>query len=167
MAERVVTTEALVVGSRASGEASLVLTLFTRELGLVQVYARGVRLHKAKLRYHVQDYAFAQVTLVPGVEYWRLIGAVPIEYKRRAFEERKPAFRESLPFVAQAALLINRFMGLHQAHPEVFDLLESCEGDSQLFSLRLLDALGYVGVEAISPTHATALIERAYRESHL
>jgi len=146
-----------VVGSRASGEASLVLTLFTRELGLVQVYARGVRLHKAKLRYHVQDYAFARVTLVPGVEYWRLIGAIPSEAGTRV----------ATAYLAQAAGLINRFMGLHQVHADIFDLLSECDGDSQSFSLRMLDSLGYVGVEASSPAHATVLIERAYRESHL
>ena len=157
MAERVITTEALVVGSRPSGEASLVLTLFTREMGLVQAYARGVRLHKAKLRYHVQDYSFANVTLVPGVEYWRLIGAIPSSI----------GVNQATTYLAQASGLINRFMGLHQAHPEIFDLLDGCEGDSQRFSLGMLDHLGYVGVEAGSPVHATALIERAYRESHL
>ncbi len=68
-------TDALVLGGAPSGEGSKTITLFTRELGLLSATAQSVREERSKLRYGLQDFSYAEVTLVRGKEYWRLTGA--------------------------------------------------------------------------------------------
>jgi DNA repair protein RecO (recombination protein O) len=70
-------TPALVVGSSPRGEGSKVFSLFTRELGLLRVTATSVREERSKLRYGLQDFAYSEVTLVRGKEFWRLARAEP------------------------------------------------------------------------------------------
>ena len=59
-------TEAFVLGSRNVGEANKMLSLYTRELGLVYAHAQGIRLGKSKLRFGLQDFSHATVDLVQG-----------------------------------------------------------------------------------------------------
>src|SRR3989338_4112750 len=68
-------TEALVLGNREMGEADRVVALFTRDFGLVRARASAVRTEHSKMRYAVQDYARADVSLVKGKRGWRLAGA--------------------------------------------------------------------------------------------
>ncbi|PIR46703.1 MAG: DNA repair protein RecO [Candidatus Vogelbacteria bacterium CG10_big_fil_rev_8_21_14_0_10_45_14] len=65
-------TECFVLGAEDISEGSRLLTLFTRELGLVRVHARSIRVERSKLRSFLQPYSFAEVSLVRGREFWRL-----------------------------------------------------------------------------------------------
>jgi len=150
MAEKVYTTRALVIGERASGEASKVFTLFTRDLGLVQAYARSVREVRSKLRFNLSLHNFSRITLVPGREYWKVIGA----------EES----RGGPP--ASVCVLLTRFLGAHEPHLELFDELLA-GGEEQELTLTILDRLGYVGRKAESPGDREKLIDRALYASHL
>lgn len=174
------TTSAFVVGRRESGEAACVLSLFTRELGLVQATARGIRFHKSKLRYHVQDYAFARVTLTAGHEYWVLIGAVPISYPtpNPSLMIMEGQGRDTRKNLARAGVLLTRFLGEQDPHPEMFDDLvrltnqDDQNGEEQsdvdiLLELAILDRLGYVSHSPATREEARFLIDRAMRESHL
>src|SRR3989344_3753754 len=71
-------TEALVLGNRELGEADRVVALFTRDFGLVRARASAIRSERSKMRYAVQDYARARVSLVKGKRGWRLAGAAAI-----------------------------------------------------------------------------------------
>jgi recombinational DNA repair protein (RecF pathway) len=71
-------TEGLVVGHIAQGEANRLYQVLTPDFGLIRVHAQGVRLEKSKLRYNLQNYHFADIDLVRGREYWRLVGAEKI-----------------------------------------------------------------------------------------
>lgn len=151
------------VGVRPSGEAAAVLTLFTRDLGLIQVTARGIRFERSKLRYHVQLYNFAEVTLVPGKEYYVLIGAVHSQRCKGA----------NIRSLAHVSTLLSRFLGEYDPHPELYDgimaLLEGGEHrelDTAL-SLRTLELLGYIAREPEDLREAGLLIDQAIRESHL
>ena len=68
-------TDAIVVGSRESGEAEKSLALYTRDFGLVRARATSVRSEKSKMRYALQSYARANVALVRGKSGWRAAGA--------------------------------------------------------------------------------------------
>lgn len=72
-------TEALILGSRPSGEANRVFVLLTKELGMIFATAQGVRLQKSKLRYTLQDYSYANIDLVRGKDVWRVTSATPID----------------------------------------------------------------------------------------
>ena len=69
------TTPGFIIGSRPYGEAGKMLSIFTRDFGLVTATAQGIRLERSKLRYHAQDLSFGSFSLVRGREFWRLTSA--------------------------------------------------------------------------------------------
>jgi DNA repair protein RecO len=69
------TTYGLVIQSRPHGEANKIIYILTRDFGLITAIAQGIRYERSKLRYKVQDYNFANFSLVKGKEFWRLVGA--------------------------------------------------------------------------------------------
>ena len=71
-------TEALILGSWESGESDRVFALFTRDFGLVRARATAVRAERSKMRYALQSYAHANVSLVRGKRGWRLAGATAL-----------------------------------------------------------------------------------------
>jgi DNA repair protein RecO len=146
-------TEAFVLGSRAKGEDSKLLFLYTRELGLIYAHAQGVRKLSSKLRFTLQDLSRAQVDLVRGKEIWRVTTAVPVHsyaHLRRV--------RESERILARVATLLIRLVTGEEANAEVYDALArtyallEVEGKSAedyralelLCVARILTALGYL-----------------------
>ena len=75
MSHHIYTTPGFVIGSRPHGEGGKILFIFSAELGHVSAIAQGIRLSKSKLRYHAQDYALANFSLVRGKDFWRIVGA--------------------------------------------------------------------------------------------
>jgi recombinational DNA repair protein (RecF pathway) len=51
------------------------LWLLTKELGLLKAVAKSVREETSKLRYFLQDFSLARVSLVRGRGVWRITGA--------------------------------------------------------------------------------------------
>ncbi len=74
---KIYTTEAIVLGGRPSREADKVLTLLTRDLGLIQAVAKGVRKEASKLRYALADRSQGLVSLVRGKDVWRITNILP------------------------------------------------------------------------------------------
>ena len=72
-------TEGIILGSWPSGETSRLFDIFTNRLGRVMAMATGVRELKSKLRYHLQDLAAVQVSLVRGRGPWRIVHAETIQ----------------------------------------------------------------------------------------
>jgi len=167
------TTTGFIVSSRPYGEAGKILSIFTREFGLVQAVAQGIRLERSKLRYHTQDYSFGIYSLVKGREYWKLTGSQ--EFKEMSFGQNNKPDREAKAensgsnseaeeFIARLALLLRRLLHGEEAHPELFDCVQECvkfiesekEGGIRLDSevmltvesltvARMLFLLGYIG----------------------
>jgi len=75
MAHHLYQTDTFVVGFHPSNEANCLYSLFTKDLGLIEAKAQGIRLNKSKLRYSLQGLSQTRVTLVRGKEYWRVVGA--------------------------------------------------------------------------------------------
>ena len=67
--------EGIVLGSFPCGEADKMVILFTKEFGLVRVFAKGVRLEKSKLRGHLCTGTHVAVGFVMGKEMKRLTHA--------------------------------------------------------------------------------------------
>ncbi|OHB25919.1 MAG: hypothetical protein A2542_03055 [Parcubacteria group bacterium RIFOXYD2_FULL_52_8] len=150
---RIYTTDAFVLGSEPAAEASLKITLFTRELGLVRAHAQGVRLLSSKLKSGLQILALSRVSLVRGREVWRLTSAVagPLALGSREGEKRL--------LWARLLALVARLIHGEEADEQLYTMLEhfyefvlSEELDREqlhcaevLATLRILDHLGYVG----------------------
>ncbi len=111
-------TEAFVLGSRAKGEDSKVLFLYTRELGLVYAHAQGIRKISSKLRFTLQDFSRAQVDLVRGKEIWRVTTASPLHSYTHILH-----IKESERILAHVSSLIIRLVTGEEASEEIFQIL--------------------------------------------
>jgi len=75
---RIYHTDGYIIDSSNSGESNKVFTILTSELGTIVATAQGVRKLQSKLRYSLQDLAFAKFAFVRGKEIWRVTGAEKI-----------------------------------------------------------------------------------------
>lgn len=139
----ITTTPGLIIGSRPYGEAGKMLSIFTRDLGLVLAAAQGIRLEKSKLRYHTSDYSFGTFSLVRGKEFWRLTSAqsfgIPAS---RSVAEAQAGIQDLVTkrgdisgpilrgedinksLLVRMSSLLKRLLQGEDPHPELFDCLE-------------------------------------------
>ena len=147
-------TEAVVLGSREVGEADRVYALFTRNFGLVRARASAVRSEKSKMRYALQNYARAEVSLVKGKRGWRLAGASALKNA-----SGDPCGVGAFARICELVIrLVNGeekndylFAALAEAHGAL--MVEKCDafGTIEIVCVaRLLYALGYISTEALS-----------------
>ncbi|MEI6396695.1 MAG: recombination protein O N-terminal domain-containing protein [Candidatus Taylorbacteria bacterium] len=148
------TTPGFIVGSGQYGEAGKLISIFTREMGLVRAVAQGIRFEKSKLRYHTTDYSFGTFSLVRGKEVWRLTSA----QSNFASSPNNDGLVQS--FWAQISVLLRRLLQGEEANAQLFDALLACntflkEVDidkkpdldtvESLLVIRILHTLGYIG----------------------
>ena len=148
-------TDAIVLAARDVGEASRMLCLFTRELGMVHAHAQGVRLLRSKLRHHLQPLTRAHVSLVRGREVWRVVGA-----------EQSRAI--TAPAFPKIALLLRRLVHGEEADPSLFALVLS-DQEETLWVAGILERLGYLDRRALvlSGAPLVSAINLALRETQL
>ena len=145
------------------------LSLYTRDFGLVRARARGIRSAKSKMRYALQNYSVANVSLVSGKTGWRLAGAA-------ALGNSKVRNMKGMMAFARIAGLVVRFVAGEEANKELFDILrearsvlseERCEAWATIELVcvaRVLYALGYISNEALK---SALLTHTAYADEHL
>lgn len=75
MARELCQTSGFIIGQEPRGEASRLLLILTRHLGLIKALAQGVRSNRSKLRGYLQVGWLAEVDLIRGRDYWRVTGA--------------------------------------------------------------------------------------------
>ena len=161
MSHSIHTTHGLIVASRQYHEAGKVLSIFTRELGLVFAIAEGIRLEKSKLRAFIQDYSFGIFSLVRGKELWRLTSAQELPAVQEHSVASEGEVSRMNDFFARVSLLLKRFVPTQEPHPELFiesqNFIEmnASMTDDQMKSLesllvfRMMRALGYIGTEVL------------------
>jgi len=69
------TTRGIVLSERPVREADRIYTIITRDLGLVQATALGVRKEASKLRGALEPFVLSKISLVRGKEHWRITSA--------------------------------------------------------------------------------------------
>ena len=148
-------TDALVLGARESGENDRVFALYTKEFGLVRGRASAVRSEKSKMRYALQNYARASVSLVRGKRGWRVAGAIAGESTNKKDIPAVAAFARIGELVTRLVHGEEKneylFAALAEAH-EAF-MVEKCEAVATIEIVcvaRVLFALGYISNEALS-----------------
>jgi recombinational DNA repair protein (RecF pathway) len=166
-------TEAVVMGSRESGENDRAIALFTREFGLVWAKAIGVRKETSKMRCAVPLYARAQVALVRGKHGWRLAGAISLGAPPRA--RTRSAGPSGLSVFARIASLTLKLVGGEEQNVYLYDTLTEahssltygCEAGSTIELLcvaRVLYALGYLSADALG---TSLFAHTAFAEPHM
>ena len=125
--------------------------LLTRDAGLVFGRAISVRKEQSKLRYGLQDFSRARVSLVRGKHGWRVIGAE--ECTNLYFINDDRITRGALLRIMK---LVRRFVRGEESNPIFYDILidglttlasspkEKVIALEHLLMLRLLAILGYV-----------------------
>lgn len=154
MAHHIYTTDAYILESALNGEADAFLTIFTRDLGLLRANARGIKRESSKLRYSLQDFSEARVSLVRGKELWRVTNARLEENIFTKYRNKK----EVLWVVANIFLLIKRLVGEEEKNETLFAIIKdglSFLGSSEpagaglkhfeiIMVLKILNNLGYM-----------------------
>ena len=142
-------TRSIVLSRTPVGEANMLLTLLTSELGLVRVNAQGVRRSGAKLASSLTTFAESHITLLRGREVWRVSGAI---LKENWFERmsdiaaRRCAVRVcglltrlvtgEMPDLTLFSIMVGFFEALTEPTSDAYDSVEV------LALLRILAALG-------------------------
>jgi len=147
-------TEALILGSRETGESDRVCVLYTKDFGLVRARASAVRSELSKMRYALQHYAHARVSLVRGKRGWRVAGASALG--------NTGANRKGIATFARIAELVKRlvageeqneylFAALAEAHGALTGSDETISATIEIVCVaRVIFALGYISTEALS-----------------
>ena len=155
MAHHIYNTEALVLSNSPVGESNRFLSVFSKDLGLIHAVGKNLRGENSKLRYHLQNYTFAQISFVRGREVWRIVGAHASHNIFLALHRNR---EKQLVAVRMCALLARLLQGeesdvvLFEIVHRGMEFLEQERLDTELlrdfeymFVIRILAQLGYVG----------------------
>ena len=146
-------TEGIILGSKNYGEAGKYYSLLTRDLGLINASAQGVRKISSKLRFVLQDFSYVKVDLVRGKDFWRLTSASKTN-KLDNISKNHISFE----IFANIARLLKRLLAGEYPNQVLFlDLLNGlhflektkseteAENIEVIIVLRILNNLGYIG----------------------
>ena len=151
MSYHIYNTEGIILSSHLAGDSSRFYNIYTEKLGLVGVWAQGVRKLESKLRFNLQDFSCVRVHLVRGKHMWRLTDVetqkkpyniLSLQQKRLVMGKMASLLRRLLD-EGSDDVLYNLFQSaIVHLDDESFDIkyLNSFE---LLFVLRVLYYLGY------------------------
>jgi len=163
MSHTIYTTEGFILKSVNFGEANKYFFIFTHEFGLIKAAAQGVRHLKSKLRYGLEDYSLAQVSVVRGREIWRLTSAEKILALRLCEGNPEAIQTEKFLLLSRIFALLLRLLHGEERNDLLFEsvkegmiFLESLETSRLnldvdlanfecILALRILSSLGYIG----------------------
>lgn len=151
-------TNGFILSSRNTGEANKILSVYTKEMGLIRAIAQGVRLHKSKLRFSLQDLSYVRVDFVRGRDVWRITSAKSIN----SFPFAR-ANSESLLLMGRVSKLLERLCHGEDINEKIFNNLiqalyllddtsvsnESREALELHLVLSILNSLGYIGESSL------------------
>jgi DNA repair protein RecO (recombination protein O) len=157
---KIVTTPGLVIGKRGVGEANVLVSILTEDLGLVRASARSARLERSKMRYGLEPLARGRFSLVRGRHEWKLTGTHDI-----LFDCLSPTISSARTQAGKIAKLLVRLMPGEEPAPllyrTVVEGLQALARSSEkslaediecVLVLRMLSSLGYLPhTEALAP----------------
>jgi DNA repair protein RecO (recombination protein O) len=148
---KIFATQGLVLGKRGVGEANTLVSILTRELGLVRAKATSAREGRSKLRYGLETLTMARFSLVRGKHEWKLTGVDDITHEL----SRAPRDRRSR--AAKIAKLLLRLIHGEERVPALYAAVagglaaiaraktdEDAEALETVLVLRVLAHLGYL-----------------------
>ena len=146
-------TEGIILGSKNYGEAGKYYAIFTRDLGMINASAQGIRKISSKLRFVLQDFSYVKVDLVRGKDFWRITSASKTNKLENIF---KSSF--NVEIFANIGRLLKRLLAGEYPNQILFaDLLnglyflekskniDESQNIEIIIVLRVLNNLGYIG----------------------
>ncbi len=169
-------THGFILNSRNTGEANKMLTVYTREMGLVRVACQGVRLAKSKLRFALQDFSYTKIDLVRGKELWRVTSATNISSFPYARSDH-----QSLLLIARISKLLERVCDGEEESGIIFNdfiqalyLLDDTSVQTSTrealelhLVLRIMNTLGYIGDSTILSEYLSTPFDKIEESSIL
>ena len=140
MSYQIYHTTGIVMGIANRGEANRVITILTRDLGLVRATAQGIRKTESKLRFGTQQLSLCHCDFVLGKEYWRLIGVESV-----ATGNDLVLHTELWNAWNRCAALLARLVPTDEVHAELYDAIY----DAYQFSLQHAETLDPVAFEHV------------------
>jgi DNA repair protein RecO (recombination protein O) len=144
-------SEGIVLSKRGVGEANTIVSVLTREYGLLRASARSARVEKSKLRYGLETLTQGRFTFVQGALQWRLVGA---EHVSNELISHTAARRQDAGRIVKLLLRLIRgeevLPALYSSVQEGLALLArteektAAESIEALLVLRILAHLGYL-----------------------
>jgi len=104
MANGLYTTEGFILSSREAGEAEKVVSVFTKEFGLLRLFARGARKPQSKLNPYLNIFTHGRFGFVSGKDRWHLVDAEDILHFDGVL-----LGREAIELLGRAANFVERF----------------------------------------------------------
>lgn len=158
MAHHIYVTPGFVIDSKNRGDANKLLSIFTRDLGLILVSAQGIRHLKSKLRFHTDLLSYAEFSVVRGKEMWRLTGASGRSEEQNFLFETLRTNSEYKLLFAKLFSLLKRLLHGEDPNVELYQLLvegltflsqERVTGEllaafEHIIVIRMLASLGYI-----------------------
>ncbi len=145
-------TKGIILSSFGVGEANKLFYILTKDLGLIQATAQGVRNINSKNRYGLQDFSISNLSLVRGREVWRITN---VSAKENLFF--KLSQREILEFLAGIFTFIRQLVQGEEKNEELYNLVsnlvsflkkeelnvQDIKGLELITKIRILHNLGY------------------------
>ena len=132
MSHNIYNTQGIILDSFGIGEADKLFRIFTRELGLIEATAQGIRKIESKNRYGLQDFSISDISLVRGREVWRITNVIP---------------QENLFSVFSVNFVVGKINGKFETLLNVFSLLKQLihgeERNENLFDL-IIDGIDFL-----------------------
>jgi DNA repair protein RecO len=170
----VIATRGIVLSKRTVGEANILVSILTEDLGVIRGSARSGRLERSKLRYGLESLTFGTFSLVRGKYEWKITGTQELSrpFINASISQRKTAGRigrlllrliQGEEPVKELFGVISRGLSSIAQTTDVEDL-PHIEG---VLVLRILAQLGYVeegkglGVFLETDEFSPEVIERA------
>ncbi len=168
MSHHIYHTEGFVLASGPAQEANKMLYVFTKELGVVHAFAQGIRLLKSKLRYSLQDFSYANISLVRGKDIWRVTNASPVISRFPNIFSQPECFGIYVKVLTLLRRLLNgeeKNESLFILITQAFDFLETVQvKDFQPLSfecmlvLQILHNLGYGSQHSAFEKYASSVV---------
>lgn len=148
-------TEGFVLDSLNFGESNKFLYIFTKDFGLINSSAQGLRKLNSKLRYGLQSFCHSEIALVKGKKGWRITSAKQVKNLFSLLKENK----EALKICAGVFALLKKMLAGEEKDEKLFEIVrsgldyladknpsgENLKNFEFILILKILERLGYVG----------------------
>lgn len=145
-------TDGCILRAEPEGESDMYFTIFTSDFGLIKAKAVSVRKLESKMRYSLQPYSFASISLIEGKGSWRITNADSIH-------STENLSHDSLKIFVRALRLVDRLVHGAETDSQLYLIIkeshtflsktslskEQFEDFECLLVLRILRILGYIG----------------------
>jgi len=146
-------TEGLILKSTDFGEADKYLFIFTEDFGLIKIVAQSLRNITSKLRYGLQEFSFAQLSIVRGRNVWRMTNTLCSDNLYFSLSNSK----DKLVIISRVLNLLMQLLSGEEKNKKLYNVVKEAflflkknsliEIDLQSFEnivvLRILYCLGY------------------------